>query len=102
MEWTNEKKYGKTDDLYNCSKDEIYFYILRSAYQMMPYYSIKCPKCKSSICWFCSKNLKKENEFEYCCLRRLICYKIFKVNNEDIYSNFDSFYKKDLLFLYLI
>ena len=58
---------------------------------MMPFYTIEWPKCNSLICWFCSKNLKNEIEFEYCCLRRLICLKIFKVHNEEIYRNFDSF-----------
>ena len=66
---------------------------------MMPYYTVKYSKCKSSICWFCSKKLKKENEFEYCCLRRFICFKLFKVENKQIYEDFDSFHCFYLLFI---
>ena len=86
-----QKKYGKSDELYKCSDDGVYFYTLKSSKKMMPFYTIECPKCNSLICWFCSKNLKNEIEFEYCCLRRLICLKIFKVHNEEIYRYFDSF-----------
>ena len=94
INWNNEmrKKYGKTDYFYNCSKDSVVFYELNNFAIIAPNYYVSCPKCKSFICYFCSKNLNSIDKFEYCCLRRLICYLFFRFEDNEIFSSFNGFY----------
>ena len=42
----------KDAKLFQCKKDNIYFYISKKDCKLHPYYSKKCPLCKNSICYF--------------------------------------------------
>ena len=92
-------QYGKTHELFYCSEEGLYFYDSKSVYTSEPNYIVSCPKCNKSYCYFCSKYIKEvgNNNFENCCLKRLICNKLFKFEeNEDEYDYLDIY---SLLFI---
>ena len=74
FEISMKNKYGNKARLFKCKEDKILFYDNNSNF---PFYESKCPKCKKSICYFCSSinNFNQEN----CCLSKKIYY-MFKVD----------------------
>lgn len=84
--WKNKMNiiYGKTDKLFYCSEEGLYFYSSKSISECQPTYTVRCPNCLKFFCYFCSKYIKdNENEndnYVYCCFKRLICYKSFRID----------------------
>ena len=74
--------FGKTDKMFNCSKDGIYFYDNKNQSKYHPNYLVRCPKCYNSYCFYCSKHFENIYYFEYCCFKRFLVHKLF-INYSD-------------------
>ena len=87
-----KNKYGNNAKLFKCKKDKILFYDNSSNY---PFYESNCPKCKKSICYFCSSinNFSQEN----CCLSKKIYY-MFKVDGFLFFETYPKQLYEDINF----
>ena len=108
IQWQNEMKkiYGKDAKLFKCKKDKIFYYGRFSDCKKEPLYKIKCPICKLSNCYFCSKHLDDYVDYGKCCLSRRIYYLFFQDAFEFLGDDdYSSFFLKSLeffLFLYSV
>ena len=92
IKWKKDmlEKYGKDAKLFKCKEENILFYITNEECKSNPAYKYNCPSCKKSICYFCSRSTKIEDDNGKCCIKRRIIYLIsnsgfmfIKENNED-------------------
>ena len=90
---------GKDAKLFQCKKDNIYFYISKKDCKLHPYYSKKCPLCKNSICYFCKRGINPSmGDNSNCCIKRKLCYLFFY----DIFRHLEEDTKTVRFWVYLI
>ena len=93
FEISMKKKYGNNAKLFKCKKDKILFYDNSPNF---PFYESKCPKCKKSICYFCS-SINSISQ-EKCCLTKRIYY-MFKVDGFLFFDKYpNQYHKKNINF----
>ena len=76
IQWQTEMKkiYGNDAKLFKCKEDKILYYGKFSDCKKIPIFKIKCPICKRSNCYFCSKHIDDYLDNGKCCLsRRIYC-----------------------------
>ena len=85
IRWKNEmlKIYGKNAKLFECKNENIFFYVSEKESKTIPIYLKECPSCNKSICYFCSRVIKKDNDIGKCCIKRRINYLIYVSGFED-------------------
>ena len=89
----------KKDKLFNCSEEGVYYYHSNSVCKCQPSYTVNCPKCGKSLCYFCSKCIKNiHDNSEYCCFKRFICHKYFRDDGEYILET-DNFTAPHIFFM---
>ena len=86
-----KKIYGNDAKLFKCKKDKIFYYATLSDCKKTPLYKIKCPICKSSTCYFCSKDTDYIHDSGKCCLHRRI-YCLFLQDAFDIINQECNFF----------
>ena len=72
--------YGENAKLFQCLKDDIYFFSSEQDCKSYPFYRQICPICKKQICFYCSKFIyEKDGDIEKgtCCLKRRLKYLFF-------------------------
>ena len=76
IKWQIEMKkiYGNDAKLFKCNIDNAYFYASSNECKKIPLYKAKCPTCKYTICYYCSRHVNDRNDKGRCCIyRRIYC-----------------------------
>ena len=78
IDWKNRmlSMYGNDAKLFYCKDDNINFYGTNDDCKSFPYYKSKCPICKKSICYYCSRFTHDICDRGTCCIKRRV-YCIF-------------------------
>ena len=102
-----EVNYGNTDKIFYCSEEGIYFLASKKQEDYSLNYLVKCSECNKSYCFFCSKYFSQLNEFEYCCFKRFLLYKLFGKYSEFIYETdykyaFIMLFFPSIIYLFII
>ena len=73
LEWKDSiiKEYSNDAKIFKCKRCKILFYSKKEDMIKKPYYSMPCPICNNSICYFCSCDYNCFDRI-YCCRRRIL------------------------------
>ena len=102
IKWQVEmkKRYGNDAKLFKCNNDKIYYYGSIQDCRTIPLYKVKCPICKYTICYYCSRHVDDFCDAGNCCIYRRIHCLFFQGNF--IFIKDKESRKCDFLVLYII
>ena len=106
IKWQVEmkKRYGNDAKLFKCNIDKIYYYGSIQDCRTIPLYKMKCPICKYTNCYYCSRHIRDNYDCGNCCMyRRIHCF-FFQSKNSftsDRERNEYSYHQLYIFFLYL-
>ena len=104
IKWQDEmkKRYGNDAKLFKCNKDKIYYYGSIQDCKTIPLYKVKCPICKYTNCYYCSRHVRDYYDYGNCCISRRIHCLFFQSKNsftKDIETNKHNYREQYIFFL---
>ncbi len=104
IKWQDEmkKRYGNDAKLFKCNKDKIYYYGSIQDCKTIPLYKVKCPICKYTNCYYCSRHFRDIYDYGNCCIYRKIHCLFFQSKNSftiDRERNEYTYHQEYIIFL---